>query len=543
MLALSSSALLLLDQCLCRLDIDSGLPCGNQTRWFEFLKSAENSADRVVVGWKRALLLSFVFGFVVRLIPEVLLSPYPIGFDPIWYAWRIKSGVVWSHWSQVFSTWLLYGVLVPLYNAAHVNLFGLLKVTAALLFGFNACGIFYFARKVLNWTVNRALFASVFFSLQAAALFFSANLYRNMLGLGVLLFTLPLIRDDLKSTKKLVGFALLSMLVVLSHEIASVVLFAVVLGFLVTRFLGKTGVNVPRLLMAICPAVVLFLVSFAFRVLPVSYQVEANVISLSEPSGNYQGALFFLRNYLAVQGTGNQQAVYLDLVSQVFLFFVALYVLVLPFVLVGFSKDAVLGSWTAMLLMGSFGVVLIPVFAPYIWSRWMLMLVYPFTFYAVDGIVKVLRRSRSYPGSTLQLSRFTRLRRTAVTMIIIVPILCGLVYTAMALPAQVSVVPLSDFDDTVKAMRWLDSQMDGGAALLTHFAFSWWSRLCLDESCTRIYFKDDVEGALSLALQNGFSSVYFVWWNERIGWFSLAVPSGFVSVFDSGRISVFKYVE
>jgi hypothetical protein len=507
------------------------------------LKPAENLADRVGVGWKRVLLLSFVFGFVVRLVPEVLSFPYPIGFDPIWYAWRINSGVVWSHWSQVFSTWLLYGILVPLYNATRVNLFGLLKVAAALLFGFNACGVFYFARKALNWTINTALFASVFFSLQAAALFLSANLYRNMLGLGVLLFTLPLIKDDLKNTKRLIVFALLSMLVVLSHEIASVTLFAVVLGFLVTKFLKRTSVNVPRLLMAISPALVLFLVSFSFVAFPMSRQVEANVILLSEPTGDYQGALFFFRNYLVAQETVNQQVVYLDLGSQVFSFFAVLYVLILPFVFVGFFREAILDGWTALLLIGSFGAVVIPVFALSIWSRWMLMLVYPFTFYAVNGIVKVLRQSRSRVDSALQPSRLARLRRTAVTLIIIVPILCGLVYTARALPAQVSVVPLSDFDDTVKAMRWLDSQMDGSSALLTHFAFSWWSRLYLDESRVRIYFKDDVEGALSLALQDGFGSVYFVWWNKRIDWLTLTVPGGFVSVFDSGRISVLKYVE
>jgi hypothetical protein len=482
-----------------------------------------------------------VFGFVIRLIPEVLLSPYPIGFDPIWYAWRIKSGVVWSHWSQVFSTWLLYGILVPLYNATQVNLFGLLKVTAALLFGFNACGVFYFARKALNWTASTALFASVFFSLQAAALFLSANLYRNMLGLGVLLFTLPLIKDELKSKRRFMVLALLSMLVVLSHEIAAVTLFAVVLGFFVTKFLKRTSVNVPRLLMAVSPALIVFVVSFMLVVFPVSRQVDANAIVLSEPTGDYQGVLFFFRNYLAVQETVSQQAVYLDLGSQVFSFFAALYVLILPFVFIGFFREVLLDSWIALLLIGSFGALLVPVFALSIWSRWMLMLVYPFTFYAVNGIAKVMRRSRNCVGSALQLSVLTRLRRTAVPLAILASILCGLVYAAMALPAQVSVVPLSDFNDTVKAMQWLDSQMDDSSALLTHFAFFWWTRLYLNESHTRIHFNDDLEGALGLALQSGFDSVYFVWWNKRIEWFSLRVPSGFVSVLDSGRISVFKY--
>jgi hypothetical protein len=505
------------------------------------LKFVENPKLWAFIAGNRALFLSFVFGFVVRLVPEVLLSPYPVGFDPIWYAWRIRSGVVWGHWSQVFSTWLLYGILVPLYNAVQVSLFGLLKVAAALLFGFNACGVFYFARKALNWTGKRALFAGVFFSFQTAALFFSANLYRNMLGVGVLLFALPLIKDDLRSRGKFALLALLSVLVVFSHEIAAVTLFAVVLGVLVIKLLKRTMVNVTRLLVAICPALIVFLVSFGFFVGGL-YEGEPNVVNLSEPSGSYRGVLFFFRDYLAVGESVSQHVVYLDLVSRVFSFFGVLFVLVLPFVFVGFFRDVVLDGWTVLLLIGSFGVVVVPFFALFIWSRWMLMLVYPFTFYAVNGIGKVLRWSRGFGGSALRPLGVVRLRRVAVALAVVVLVFCGLVFSAVALPGQVSVVPVGDFDDVVKSMQWLDGRMDGESVLLVHFAFSWWSRLCLNASHWRIYFMDNIGGALGLAGEMGFGRVFFVWWNEVPSWFSLATPSGFVSVFVSGRVSVFEYV-
>ena len=215
-----------------------------------------------------------------------------------------------------------------------------------------------------------------------------------------------------------------------------------------------------------------------------------------------------------------------------------LFVLVLPFVVVGFFRDAVLDGWTVFLLVGSFGVVVVPFFAPYIWSRWMLLLVFPFSFYAVSGIQKVLRFSR---GSVHRSAFVGRLRRVAVVLAVVVPVLCGLVFAAVALPAQVSVVPVGDFGDTAKVLQWVDVRMDGESVLLVHFAFSWWSRLYIDSGRWRVYFMDDVGGALDLARQSGFSRVYFVWWNECPSWFSLDVPGGFVSVFDSGRLSVFEY--
>jgi hypothetical protein len=489
----------------------------------------------------RAFVLCFVVGFVVRLVPEVLLSRYPVGFDPIWYVWRIKSGVVWGDWSQVFSTWLLYGVLVPLYSVFRVDLFGLLKVAVAVLFGFNACGVFYFARKALSWGVGSAFCAGVFFCVQAAALVFSVNLYRNLFGLGVLLFALPLVKDDLKSARRFGLLVLLSVLVVLSHEVAGVTLFVVVFGFVLVRLLKRDSVGVRRVLLGVGPAFVLFLVGFVFFVFPVG-GVEANVVSLDEAGGSYPGVLFFVSDYLVVSEGVGLVGGYLDLVLRVFSFFGVLFLVVLPFVVVGFFRDVVLDVWAVFLLVGSFGVVVFPFFAPFIWSRWMLLLVYPFTFYAVNGVSKIVRKSRGVAGSGMSSRVLGRLRRVAVMIAVIVPILCGLVVAGFVLPREVSVVPVGDFDDVVRVLEWVDGRMDGDSVLLVHFAFSWWSRLCVGEGCWRVCFLDDVDGALGLARENGFNHVFLVWWNEEPDWFSLDVPVGFVSVFESGRLSVFEYV-
>jgi hypothetical protein len=335
---------------------------------------------------------------------------------------------------------------------------------------------------------------------------------------------------------------LLSVFVVLSHEIAGVMLFVVVFGFVVARFVKRSSVDVRRLLVAVGPALVLFVVSFVFWALPVPERLELNVVVLDESSGSFGGVLFFVRNYLAAGGSMSQQAVYFGLVSQVFSLFCVLFILVLPFVVVGFFRDVVLDSLTVLLLVGSFGVVVFPFFAPFIWSRWMLLLVFPFSFYAVSGIQRVLRCGRGSFGSVHRLSFVGRLRRVVVVLAVVVPVFCGLVFAAVALPAEVSVVPVVDFGDVVRVLEWVDVRMDGGSVLLVHFAFSWWSRLCLNASDWRIYFMNDVVGALRLAVHMGFSRVFLVWWNESPSWYSLDVPDGFVSVFESGRLSVFEYV-
>jgi hypothetical protein len=303
--------------------------------------------------------------------------------------------------------------------------------------------------------------------------------------------------------------------------------------------LKRTSVDVLRLSVAVLPALALFLVSVYFVVFPVPKQIEPNVIGAYGPTGNYPGVLFFVKNYLASYGASQYSPVYLGIASQVFSLFAGFYMVVLPLVLVGFFKDDVLNSWTVLLLIGSFGVLVMPFFALDWWYRWMLMLVYPFTFYAANGITKILGSSRGAFDLKLRRVRWAKLAGWTVKLILILPLSLGLVFMASGM--QGTAVPLRDVDDTIRAMRWLNARMDGGSALLTHDAFSNWARLYLDESHVSICFRDDVQRGIDVALQLGFSSVYFVWWNHNTGWYGVTVPSCFARLEDFGGVSVFGF--
>jgi hypothetical protein len=98
-------------------------------------------------------------------------------------------------------------------------------------------------------------------------------------------------------------------------------------------------------------------------------------------------------------------------------------------------------------------------------------------------------------------------------------------------------------------MGWLNDHMNDGSGVLVHYAFLRWADLYLDKKHVMVYFVNDIEGALGVALEQGFNSIYFVWWNEdfftwgdgRVGWYGFVVPKSFVSVFNVDRISVFEY--
>lgn len=510
------------------------------------------------ISFRKGFFLSFVFGFMVRSIPEVLSFPHPIGFDTVYYAARMKSGIVWHHWSSFFSTWLVYAILVPLYSVTQADPFLLLKIVGPLLYGGSAAGIYYFAWKGLNWGVKKSFLASVFFAFQLAALGISWHFYRNLLGLMLLLFALPFFKK-IESWKEVALLAVLSLFVVFGHEYASVAMLAMVLGLVASGFLKKEKIPY-RVLMAILPAFLVFMGSIYLRMFPVPFHVETNVIGVNDSFSPNPGGLFFLVNYFGVATPIEQYASYFELVSHVASLFVLLYLVWLPLVLVGFFRDKILDGWVTLLLIGSFGCLVVPFCALEYWHRWMLMLVYPFTFYAVNGFWRVLKSQDTRVASGLSWMSWMKISRKVAIGISLVTVLLGSLFMSWPLISgryglfgipttwkyfpstmQSSTVPLQDTEGTVKVVKWLDEHMRDGSAVLAHDVFFYWTGLYLDKDHVVIFFRINLEAALNLALENGFNSLYFIWWNEDIGWYGLTVPDDFVSVFESGRISVFEY--
>src|SRR3989304_3865815 len=185
----------------------------------------------------KILLACLSIGFIIRLVPELLAYPLPIGFDTINYASVMKTGVVWAHWVTFFTTtWLLNALIVPLYSISQIDPFLLLKAVAPLLYGLNVAGIYWFARKTLNWNMRMSVLAGVFFALQLASLRISWELVRNTLGLGILLFAFSYVKD-VGSKRGFALFTVFSLLSVFAHEYAAVTLLVVVLGLLVWKSL------------------------------------------------------------------------------------------------------------------------------------------------------------------------------------------------------------------------------------------------------------------------------------------------------------------
>ena len=521
---------------------------------------------------RRAFLFSFAFGFMVRLIPEILSYPWLIGFDTPYYAVRVRNGVLWSDVTSIFSMWLLDGLLIGVQRVSQIDTFLLLKLVGPFLFALNAAGIYYFCRRALCWNSSTSLIAVFVFTFQIATLRLSWDLFRNLLGLFILLFSLPLLKS-LGNRRSFVLLMVLSILMVFAHFlVTAILLFIGLIIALKEMLVGRTKAGL-TVVGAFLPLIVLsVIIAFFHPELPKAQPI----MQLVDEKAVRPGGLFFMIDYLSVS-TGHQiYASYATLAAHILSLFVFLYVLYVPLIYVGFFKDRILTPWTLLLLVGSFGALASPFFALDLWDRWMFMLVYPFTFYAANGVQKVLkaasqlyegRRSLVF-GCSSRLPVWLKLSRRKILGMVCIAVALGTLFMVtppfldrfgfFQIPTivsyvpstmQYSTIPLRDMKSAVEVLMWLNHQMTQNSALVVHHAFFWWAKFYLDSEWVIISFVRDINKAVLTAQELGYQVIYTVWWNEgfvtwqneNIGWYGFTLPPYFSARYSVDRITAYQF--
>ena len=185
------------------------------------------------------------------------------------------------------------------------------------------------------------------------------------------------------------------------------------------------------------------------------------------------------------------------------------------------------------------------------------MLVFPFTFFAVEGLWKVAKCDEAFSVSRfLGWFKITKKLGIGLTLLSVVvgglfmawPLIdgkygiIGVEGTFRYIPStmQSSSIPLRDTEGAIEAFEWLNANMNTDSSLLVHDVFKYWTMLYLKDDHVAILFDNDLEAASNLALENGYEAAYLLWWNEDIGWYNLRLSNDWVSVYDSGRISIYQ---
>jgi hypothetical protein len=175
---------------------------------------------------KYSYLIVFSVAVILRLVPEILAFPYPIGYDVINYYLPILTNFD-DHWTSVSNQFPLYIVLLH----AITSIFNIdpriaITASAVLIFGSFSLVIHSIARNIFHLSNYQSIFLSLFVIFQVSVLRTSWDLHKDMLALTIALYCLSYLGTISNVSKRIMLSILpLSIISVLSDRM---------IGFLLT---------------------------------------------------------------------------------------------------------------------------------------------------------------------------------------------------------------------------------------------------------------------------------------------------------------------
>jgi hypothetical protein len=481
-----------------------------------------------------APILALLIPFAIRLIPEALAWPYPIGFDTIYaYVPWIESGYPLNlDPLTMLKGTRLFPLLALLVDRTFFNdAFLTVKILGPLLHSLLGLSMYIFARRVLKWDAWKSLLLAVFSSIYFVSLRISWEMYRQMLGTIFLILTLSCYWSS-RSRWTTGATPLLTLLTILSHEITGVTLLALML---IEALYGAIKRD-ERL-----PAAVLSLLIGAASL---GYMfLDLATLSLKLP----------FETFVEDRAT---------LAGHIIGFIIFCYAFLLPFMLYGIVRvrNRLVFGWLIIALIPGMWPIIYPSLCPPLWFRWIIFMAYPACIYSTEGVYTLLSRGGgSKAPRIIALAYLCFIGLTAGYYLAADPE-HAFPYFADYNPYKAyiqssmlqSTIPLKDIESTIQAAKWLSENAHG--LIVLHEAFYPWAMRCgcLAERLVvvrerdlskpdRMNFADALMEIVSKT-SNDNHEIYTIWWANGKGWYNVpSLPSRFQLVKSFGDIGIYVF--
>jgi hypothetical protein len=479
---------------------------------------------------KRFALAAFLVPVFIRSIPEILVGPYPIGWDTI--AFYVPNTLDWATGKAGFTEILgtapsMYMISVPVYWVSRVNPVWIFKIMGPILYGSMIWALFRFLKIGLKWQDKQALGGALLTSLYFVTLRISWDLYRNMLGLTFILLSLPLI-EDMKGPRKQGLLSVLIVLAVAADQLTGVIALVLVGARALTALTRNQRDEFVRKVKVALPGTVLFLATaYAGLILPgiglVSQQAPVPTLTSASLSIGFLGYA-----YLAL----------------------------VPLILIGLRKvrNIELRTWSVFCI-ATVATAILPFFGPIVESyRWSLLLDIPLCIFAAAGLYKIVDSVHPRIGWArnfyrLILPAFSVVLMISAMLYIALPAQQAMVYyTAYPelLPTSMiqNTIPLSDLGNLRSLLDSAAARINSGTVLITHQAIYGWARAYLPSLNNQLinYQYNAPLSGVEIARSEGYSSILMIWWIDGSGWHNQPnVPSGFRVLLQNGDLALYTY--
>lgn len=472
----------------------------------------------------KLLVILYSIPLFIRLLPEILAWPYPLGFDTVTYyiPKMVKGTYLKMSIPSLMKTTSLYYILETILYRIYPDPVLIIKILGPILYAtmITLIGLYAYKRVGFDWRWTIVCVAVA--SLSLIGLRLAWDLYRNMLGFIFAFATLITITSKNKNIRYI--SMILGFLTVWSHELATVYLLFTLTILLIIKLFRNSDLDL-SILSTLTISGGLFLYQ---RINPAENRliIPLSMIGVSNGINNFILGLEFLA-YTSI----------------------ILIILLIPG-LKKLFKDNILTIWTiftvTLFLLPLIGIYTIPL------ERIILALILPIPIYVTIGlkypIEEIGKRGLAYPIIGLTIISMISLpylvttpySPTIYTKIYYYDINKDIFYWIPTAYLE-NTVSLNSVDELKSVAEYALNSVPDGSVLIVPAQFHWIISMEHNSSNINIRFIREINLWNKNLYNNEFNSgSYFIWWVNGSGWYGLQYLSkNFIEVYRVGEFALY----
>lgn len=313
---------------------------------------------------KYPYLIVFSVAIVLRLVPEILAFPYPVGYDVINYYLPVIKNFE-QYWPTIsnqfpFYVSLLYGISEVF--SAEPQL--VISSSIVLVFGLFSMAIFSIGRNLLRLDNLQSIFLSIFVIFQLGVLRTSWDLHKDMFALSLTFFSLLFISKIPKLSKNLIAVtAALNIVTVLADRMIGLLLSVTLIGsFILTRDRG----------LAMIAVIVIVIYALSLQANHDNIEYNLNMVG----SNNSTNEIYNPTNLIVM--------------------FLVMNAILLPSGIVGFIKSKLIIFKIPLLIsvIGSFTWIIFPNTSAFLPDRWIVIFSIFLSLFSGYGFISLIENRR-----------------------------------------------------------------------------------------------------------------------------------------------------
>ena len=487
-------------------------------------------------------LYAFMIGFLIRVIPEIIAYPWPVGWDTVGY---IASTIITrKDYIGTLSSYILQKRLPAFFVFLQVLIalipcdeFLLWKIVPSILYGLLGISVLYFLKSYYNLNSTQSIIGVIFVLLAVPSLRISWDLHKNLLAN---IFLVAGMADfENKNFRKRIRSFIMLILAVLSHQLVAAQICLIMIFYFFAIFVLSFKKSINMSIIHLIDKVILLVIAGAFTLFYSGIYPPGGEVTVS--ATNLLLSLSLLDKIMNAISVVN--------------LFIAFFFLYIPY----FYKrlNLLMNIWILSSLVPAFSPLTLVVEISF-WSRWMFQGVYPLTLTSWAYLSQYIDTYNSNNIIQAFMSAEKNVKRVFLITIILstgylvltpdfpLPIYASPLTVKYAPSSMVqNTMPIDENPNIVDVFQWVIENVPQGSLILTAHPFYKWAIILLDGyNYTIINVKFNVSYATEIAKNNTNSPTYLIATRRGCQFHSIVVPEAeYEEIYSKGDVSVYLYKE